>query len=258
MSDELQLGQEGRERAHVDLGAHQKKVELAIDQHVQGGSGNGGMSGSRFAGGAPSGSKDDYSFVIDAVGGGGIRGTVAKAFAIAVTAGDDLLTSNKRTSNFFPGMQTAIRKGMPGVGSPLVPMSYGEKKDAARVAARAAGKKPGAHIDLLTSSRVAEQSLTGKSGGHKEPYSAAKGVKISPQTAVQLGLVPQSLSFALNDVRQAQSGPMSRDRLLHELRQGGERAEQQLGHMNAQQRHDALRQVSEPQAPFKPPGPIQA
>jgi hypothetical protein len=122
---------------------------------------------------------------------------------------------------------------------------HGRRKNAAP----AARGKTGAQMGLVESAGVASMSLTGASGGHKSKFSCT-GVTITPQMAVQLGLVPKELIDTFDNIQQAKQGPIQGARLEDALKKGDDTAVRQLQqHQNSAQAQSLMTKAPELMAP---------
>lgn len=241
----------------VDLNNLEAQVMTAIDASIAGG-------GAPAAG--TDGANDDHSLV-DSILTAQVSGTgpAATAAGVAVTAAAEARTPTSGfmfqgpgkkagASSMFIGM-AATSKSTGGIFQ-YDSLSYGEKKElAARekkkapAAAAAARGRTGAQIGLVESAGVASMSLTGSSAGHTSNFIGG-GTKITPQMAVQLGLVPQNLIDTLDNIVQAKNGPIQGARLEDALKKGDDTAVRQLQqHQNSAQAQSLMAKAPELMAP---------
>lgn len=213
MSD-LNFSREDADGQLIDLKQAEAKVTAAIEKageertfsESSGSSGPSSSSGSKFL----KSSTSDEGIMI-----GNGKSAVANGVSVFLTAYSEMGRSAQ--SSFFPG--GAMRGGKGYSHEPLVPMTYAEKKEAAKKSARAAGKKgkaAGKHEDLVTGAAISGKSLTDF---------PPKGAKLDAATISRLGIVPQQLSNSLNNIQESKNTPSSL-RLQDGLAKGDNNAEE--------------------------------
>lgn len=145
-----------------------------------------------------------------------------KAFSIFMVAQDEM--RNTPGNSLFVGGAAAAGK-VTRRPTPIMPLSYSDKKMAARREQAMPAARKG---DIVAHSRIAGMSLTGRSTTDKKQVPIKGVLNITPGMAAGLGV-----SWLLDELRitdRAMQNPYDRapKRLLQELEQGIDRAEEHV------------------------------
>ncbi len=208
----------------MSLEGHLQKVTSAISEGMQGGGAKGG-------GAAPGGGEDAF---IDAM----ITTPVTGAGSMFISVYDQMnggqtplsARQNGQKSSFLGSGYT----GQKATPTPLVPMSYGQKRAAHKRANKLAGqaaKKDGAAArgsSVFASERIAlaSMSLTGSSmaGGAARPIKGAQ-IDLNAAAAMGFGGLVQELNVTLRKMQGVNRYDNDPRRLQSDLRLGKESAE---------------------------------
>jgi hypothetical protein len=245
----------------IDIKAETVKNEMAIAAALkdspQMSSFFGGGSGAdtEYGGkGTPSASRQTSEveyFMTVGVGGQNKEMEVAKQGMEVMfdggSRGQSMFLGNGRSGSFnitYAGEKGAGPRG-PAKGqggTPLVDPGYREK---ARMARKGVG---GGNLDTRHgfggTVNMLGDAVSGRNGAHGTPYvPQSLAQSITPQMASCMSFGPQLLHDR-NVLYQMQHGPMSRNRLIHDLQDGKEIAERQYNKMPAGERVEVFRNVA--------------
>lgn len=245
----------------IDIKAETAKNEAAIAGVIKdspgmssffGGSGGGGAD--TEYGGAPSAAASRQSsevehFMTAGISAGGKKAEMAKqGVEVLFDSGSKgqsmFFSGGKKGGSFnisYAGEKGAGQKGpVKQQSTPLVDPGYFAKSRQARKGGNTVDKN---HI-IAANVTAAGNAVAGKSYGHGGASFTPTISQPSPETMRQLSHLCHTLLQDKNTLHQLQNGPMSRNRLIQDLQDGKEGAEQQLRSMTGGQKVEAFRNMA--------------
>lgn len=244
----------------LDIKAETIKNESAIAAAVKD---NPQMS-SFFGGGGGSGADTEYGgtgtpssmrqasevehFMTAGISVGGKKAEVAKQGAEILfdsgSKGQSMFVGGKKGGSFnisYAGEKGAARSGpVKQQSTPLVDPGYFAKRQQAKKGGNTVDKN---HI-IAANVNAAGNAVSGASYGHGGKTFTPTIEKPTPEMMRQLSHLCHTLLQDRNTLHQLQNGPMSRNRLIQDLQDGKEGAEQQLRTMSAGQKVEAFRNMA--------------
>jgi len=212
---------------------------------------NPGMSsffgGSAGGGGnAPSQSSEIEHFMTAGISGGGKKAEIVKQMGeIAFDSGSNktgsMFVGGKRGNNSF-NIGYAGEKGA-GAKGPQKPQAT-HLVDPGYFAKRKQAKTVDKNHTIAANVNAAGKSVAGRSDAMPGSSHAPTIQKPTPEMVAQLSHLCNGLLMDRDTLHGIKNGPMSRTRLIHDLQDGKEGAEQSLRTMSAGQKEEAFRNVS--------------
>lgn len=245
----------------IDIKAETAKNEAAIAGVLKdnpgmssffGGAGGGGSDTEYGGTASPSASRQSSEvehFMTAGVSAGGKKAEVVKqGMEVLFDSGSKgqsmFFSGGKKGGSFniaYAGEKGAVKGGpVKQQGTPLVDPGYFAKRQQAKKGGNTVDKN---HI-IAANVTAAGNAVAGKSYGHGGSTFTPTIAQPTSESVRQVSHICHTLLQDKNALHQLQNGPMSRNRLIQDLQDGKEGAEQQLRTMSTGQKVEAFRNMS--------------
>ena len=245
----------------IDIKAETAKNEAAIASVIKDSpgmssffGGGGGGSDTEYGGattpGATRQSSEVEHFMTAGVSAGGKKAEMAKqGMEVLFDSGSKgqsmFFSGGKKGGSFnisYAGEKGAAQKGpVKQQGTPLVDPGYFAKSKQAR---KGGGNAVDKNHVIAANVTAAGNAVSGKSYGHKGSTFTPTITQPTPDMVRQLSHLCHTLLQDKNTLHQLENGAMSRNRLIRDLQDGKEGAEQQLRTMTGGQKVEAFRNMA--------------